>query len=316
MSYAVLYGVLGAVFNGFLVGSLYGLMALGLTLIYRVTRIPNFAFAEYITYGAYGALIAVLLSGVEQGALSLLLGFLGAVGLGAAIALASDEVVFKPLWRRGAEVLQLLVASIGIGLALRYGLLGIAALTGGKYLEVRFPVRYSSIVSIGGIASITTAHILAIASVVIFAASLHLLFTRTKLGKAMRATASNPTLARVSGINIFFVRRVAWIIAGGLAGFAGFAYSYYNPVNPESGWISLLWIFSAAIMGGFTFYGSLISGFILGLAENVISFLASYYAGIGTQYSPVIALVALVIVLLFKPEGVIRMEALAVAKRV
>jgi len=312
----VLYGVTAAFFNGLLVGSLYGLMALGLTLIYRVTKIPNFAFAEYITYGAYAAVAASFFIDPSSRALLFASGLLLSIGVGALIALASDELVFKPLWKRGSEVLQLLVASIGVGLVLRYSLLGVAALTGGKYLEVRFPITYETLFSIGGLASVTTAHVLAITSMILFAISLHLLFTRTRLGKAMRATASNPTLARITGINIMMVRRITWIIAGGLASFAGFTYSYYNPVNPESGWITLLWIFAAAIMGGFTFYGVLFSGLILGIAENVVGFLANYYLNVGSEYNPVIALATLVVVLMFKPEGLLRMESLAVARRV
>ncbi|MCE4613723.1 MAG: branched-chain amino acid ABC transporter permease [Desulfurococcales archaeon] len=313
---AVLYGVLAAFFNGLLVGSLYGLMALGLTLIYRVTKIPNFAFAEYITYGAYAAVAASFVIDPVNSAALLVAGILFATSAGAVIALASDELVFKPLWRRGSEVLQLLVASIGVGLVLRYSLLGAAALTGGKYLEVRFPVTYQTVFSVGGLASITTAHLLAITSMVLFAIVLHLLFTRTRLGKAMRATASNPTLAQITGINVILVRRITWLMAGALASFAGFTYSYYNPVNPESGWITLLWIFSAAIMGGFTFYGVLLSGLLLGIAENVVGFLANYYLGIGSEYNPVIALVTLVTVLMVRPEGLIRMESLVVARRV
>ena len=312
---AVFYGLLGALLNGMLVGSLYGLMALGLTLIYRVTRIPNFAYAEYITYGAYASAMAGLLLGGSDSlvvAAGLCLGILA----GAGVALMTDEAVFKPLWRRGAETLHLLVASIGVGLMLRYTLLGAAALTGGKYLEVRFPVVYESLASIGGIAAFTTAHLIAVSSIAVFTVLLHILFTRTKLGKAMRATASNPTLARISGINVFLVRRVTWLIAGGLAGFAGFTYSYYNPVNPESGWIALLWIFAASIMGGFTFFGVLVSGLILGIAENLVGFAASEYLGVGSEYNPVIALVVLIIVLMFRPEGIIRMESLVVARRV
>jgi len=306
------YGSIGAIFDGLLVGSLYGLMALGLTLIYRVTKIPNFAYAEYITYGGYAAAATAGLAAGFKGAA---IGALFAILVAAAIALASDELGFKPLWRRGASSLHLLVASIGIGLVLRYGLLGaIVLFFSTRYLEASTPQRSVALVQLGGIVSITSAHVLAVSAAVVLAVGLWFMFTRTRIGKAMRATASNPTLARISGINIFAVRRITWLIAGGLAGLAGFTYAYYNFVNPESGWLMLLWIFAAATMGGFTFLGALISGIILGLAEQYISFLAQYFVGTGAQYSPIIALAAMFIVLLFKPEGVIRMEALAVRR--
>ncbi|MEB3780783.1 MAG: branched-chain amino acid ABC transporter permease [Desulfurococcales archaeon] len=312
MSSTVVYGTLGAIFNGLLVGSLYSMMALGLSLIYRVTKIPNFAYAEYITYGSYFAYVAAVSIPGSKGLIpALLLGLISA----ALIALASDELGFKPLWKKGATPLQLLVASIGVGLILRYGLLGLIVLViGSRYLEIATPQRSSTIFTLGGLASFTTAHALAISTAILLAAGLWFLFTRTKIGKGMRATASNPTLARISGINIYAMRRLAWLLAGGLAGFSGFVYAYYNVVNPESGWLMLLWIFAAAIMGGFTFFGVMIAGVILGLAQHVISFYGDLYLGVGAKYSPVIALVTLVLVLLFRPEGVIRMEALAVRR--
>jgi len=312
MASTIVYGTIGAIFNGLLVGSLYSMMALGLSLIYRVTNIPNFAYAEYITYGSYFAYLA---AASIPGSTGLVIAVLTALVSSALIALASDEAGFKPLWKRGANPLQLLVASIGIGLILRYGLLGLIVLViGSRYLEIATPERSSTIFSLGGLAPFTTAHALAISASIILAIALWLLFTRTRIGKGMRATASNPTLARVSGINIYAMRRLAWLIAGGLAGFSGFVYAYYNVVNPESGWLMLLWIFAAAIMGGFTFFGVMIAGIILGLAQHVISFYGDLYFGIGAKYSPVIALVTLVLVLLFRPEGVIRMEALAVRR--
>jgi len=307
-----LYGLLGSTLNGLLVGSLYGLMGLGLTLIYRVTKIANFAYAEYITYGGYAA---AAFAGMAAGFSGLALGALLAVVIAAVIALATDELGFKPLWRRGAESLSQLVASIGIGFILRYGLLGTVVLFfSTKYLQVTTPQRSYALVHIGGIVSVTTAHVLAISVAIIFSVLLWFLFTRTKIGKAMRATASNPTLARISGINIFAIRRITWLIAGGLAGFSGFVYAYYNVVYPEAGWLLLLWIFAAAIMGGFTFFGTIISGVILGLAEQLISYTVQYYVGTGAQYSPIIALAVMFVVLLFRPEGVIRMEALAVRR--
>lgn len=310
---AILYGLLGAVIDGLRAGSLYGLMGLGLTLIFRVAKVPNFAYAEYVTYGAYAAYLAAAASGA--GAAGLLAGLAAALAVGALAALVSDEAAFKPLWRRGATPLHLLVASIGVSLVLRYTLLAVSASTAGL-LQVALPERSSVVATMGGIVSLETSHLLAIGSAVVLALALHWLFTRTRTGKAMRATASNPVLARVSGINIYNVRRLAWLIGGGLAGLSGLIYSYYYYVDPETGWFMLLWIFAAATMGGFTFYGSIISGIILGLAEQVVSFLANMYLGLSTAYAPVIALAALILVLMYRPEGVIRLEALALKKRV
>ncbi|MEB3757125.1 MAG: branched-chain amino acid ABC transporter permease [Desulfurococcales archaeon] len=307
-----LFGLIGSTFNGLLLGSLYGIMGVGLALLYRVTKIPNFAYAEYVTYGGYAAFF---FAGLVGGALGVVIGILGAMLFSAVISLITDELGFKPLWKRGASSLHLLVASIGIGFILRYGLLGSTVLIfGPKYLSVSTPQRNIPFISIGNIATFGTAHAIAIGAGVAFSIALWYMFTRTKIGKAMRATASNPQLARISGINIFSIRRMTWLLSGSLAGFSGFIYAYYNFVNPESGWLMLLWIFAAATLGGFTFFGTIIGGLILGLAAQYYGFLVQYIFGTGSQYSPAVGLAAMFIVLMFKPEGVIRIEALAVRK--
>jgi len=308
----VLYGTMGSLFDGLLLGSLYGLMALGLTLIFRVTKIANFAYAEYITYAGYAAFAASMLA---SGAAAFAAGLLAAIIIGALASLLSDELTFKPLWHRGADSLTLLVASMGVGFVMRYSLLG-AAVFANWPLQVQPNVKNPVLATVGGLAYISGAHVAAVVAAIVTAAAMHVLFTKTRTGKAMRATASNPVLARISGINIYYIRRLTWLIAGAIGGVAGFLYSYYNPLNPESGWQMLLWIFAAAIMGGFTFYGALVSGIILGLAEALIGFYMNTFLGISTAYSPVIALVALVLVLLFRPEGVIRLETHMLRRRV
>ena len=309
----LLYGTVGSTLDGLLLGSLYGLMALGLTLIFRVTRIANFAYAEYITYAGYAAFAASAVA--SGGGLAFLLGMLAAMLIGAVVSLLSDELAFKPLWKRGADSLTLLVASMGVSFVMRYSLLGTAVFANWP-LQVQPNVSNNVIATVGGLAYVSDAHVAAIVAAVVTAAAMHVLFTKTRTGKAMRATASNPVLARISGINIYYVRALTWLLAGAIGGLAGFLYSYYNPLNPESGWQMLLWIFAAAIMGGFTFYGALVSGIILGLAEALIAFYLNIFFGIDTAYSPVIALLALVLVLLFKPEGVIRLETHSLRKRV
>ena len=306
----LLIGLFRSLLNGVLIGSLYALMAVGLTLVYRIAQVPNFAHADYITYGAYAAfVVAAFLGGGLFGAVV----FAALAGL--LLAVVSDELVFKPLWARGSSSLHLLVASIGVGLVLRYGLLAIAAASAGL-LQVSLPERPEIIAVVFGAVPITTVHVVAPVLALSTAVLLHLLLTMTRIGKAMRATASNPVLARISGINIYAVRRVTWAISGMLAGLAGFMYAYYIAVNPESGWIALLWIFAAAIVGGFTFYGTMLSGLLLGIAEHTLSFVAYQLFGINTAYRPAIALIIMVLVLLFKPEGLIRLQSLSLSRRV
>jgi len=303
-------GIIRATTDGILMGSLYALMAVGLTIVYRVTQVANFAHAEYVTYGAYVAYVfAVTLNlGVAAGALAALV-------IPGLIAVVNDELVFKPLWRRGSTPLHFLVASIGSGLILRYSLLAFAASVATEFLHIRLPVFPQAIYHIGGVVPVTYVHLMAPGVGIAATIILHLMFTRTRLGKAMRATASNPTLARISGINIFLVRRVTWLIGGALAGVAGYIYVYYTPANPETGWFFLLWIFAAAIMGGFTFYGTIISGILLGILGNVAMFILNQTIGLSTAFQPAIALVVLVAVLLWRPEGVIRLQSLSLRTR-
>ena len=280
-----------------LLGSLYTMMALGLTITYKVTRIPNFAHAELVTVGSYAGVLAV--NGWGRGLLeALLLGFVASAG----VALIADELAFKPLFKRGATPLHLLVASIGVGLVIRY----VVAIFANYYnvLAVKSNLVAATLVSFGPGANLTTLHVwvpLATAASVI---GLHLLFTRTRIGKGMRAMASNYDLARASGIRTSQVRRMTWILAGGFAGLAGAFWSAYGPTDPEVGWRALLWIFAASILGGFVSIGGTIAGgYIVGASENFGITILHGGFGVDTAYKPMIALVIIVVVFLIRPTG-------------
>jgi branched-chain amino acid transport system permease protein/neutral amino acid transport system permease protein len=221
---------------------------------------------------------------------------------GALVALVADELAFKPLFKRGATPLHLLVASIGVGLVIRY----ILAIFANVYnvLSVKSNLLADTLVSFGPGANLTTLHLWVPAATAASVISLHLLFTRTRIGKGMRAMASNYDLARASGIRTVRVRRMTWILAGGFAGLAGAFWSVYAPTDPEVGWRALLWIFAASILGGFvSIAGTIAGGYIVGVAENFgITILRSSY-GVDTAYKPLIALVIIVAVFLIRPTG-------------
>ncbi len=283
--------------DSLLLGSLYTMMALGLTITYKVTRIPNFAHAELVTVGSYAGVVAVNAwgGGLAQ---ALVLAFAAS----AAVALAADELVFKPLFKRGATPLHLLVASIGVGLVIRYVLAILANVY--NMLSVKSDLLADTLVSFGPGANLTTLHLWVPAATAATVVALHLLFTRTRIGKGMRAMASNFDLARVSGIRTAMVRRVTWVLAGGLAGVAGTFWSVYAPIDPEVGWRALLWTFAASILGGFvSVYGTIAGGYIVGASEN-FGITALYYGfGVDISYKPMIALVIIVAVFLIRPTG-------------
>jgi branched-subunit amino acid ABC-type transport system permease component len=280
-----------------LLGSLYTIMALGLTITYKVTRIPNFAHAEFVTVGSYAGVVAVNLWGRGLGE-ALLLAFASS----AAIAVVADELVFRPLFRRNATPLHLLVASIGVGLVIRY-VLSIFANAAG-ILSAKSNLLAQTLVSFGPGANLTTLHLWIPAATVAAVVVLHVLFTRTRIGKGMRAMASNFDLARVSGIPTARVRRISWILAGGLAGIAGTFWSVYAPTDPEVGWRALLWTFAASILGGFvSIAGTIAGGYVVGGSEGFgITILSSEF-GLSSSYKPMIALVIIVAVFLIRPTG-------------
>jgi neutral amino acid transport system permease protein len=282
-----------------LLGSLYTMMALGLTLTYKVTKIPNFAHAEYVTVGAYTSVVVIdrLSFSSLAGVVAVIASFLASAG----VALVVDELVFKPLFRRGASTLHMLVASIGAGLVLRYIVFIGADL--GDLLSAKASISAETLWVIGN-GSVSTLHVTIVPTVAGIVIVLHMLFVGTRVGKGMRAMASNFDLSQVSGINTTFIRRLIWILAGGLAGVAGAFWAIYNPVTPELGWRSLLWIFAASILAGLTsFYGTIAGGYTVAAAENFgISLLNRAY-GVDVAYKPLIILAIIVAVFLIRPTG-------------
>jgi branched-chain amino acid transport system permease protein/neutral amino acid transport system permease protein len=278
-------------------GSLYTIMALGLTITYKVTRIPNFAHGELVTVGSYASVAAVNVWGRGLGE-ALLLAFVAS----ALVAIIADELAFKPLFKRGATPLHLLVASIGVGLVIRY----VLAIFANVYnmLSVKSNLLADTLISFGPGANLTTLHLWVPAATASSVVALHLLFTRTRIGKGMRAMASNFDLARASGIPTDRVRRMTWILAGGFAGIAGAFWSVYAPTDPEIGWRALLWAFAASILGGFvSIPGTIAGGYIVGASENFgIAILRGNY-GVDSAYKPMIALVIIVAVFLIRPTG-------------
>jgi neutral amino acid transport system permease protein len=290
--------VLNTVLNGLLVGSLYSLMALGLALIISAVKIYNWAHAELVTVGAYVAALLVNFAGANV-FLSLGLAFLGS----AFLALGMDEALFKPLEKRGSTGIQIMVATIAIGLIIRYTVYIYA--TAESLLTLKADVPVSNLWSIGAL-SVSTLDVSIIPTVIAIIGLLYILLRKTIIGKQIRAMADNPDLARVSGIKVKRTRRVVWLIAGGTAGVAGALWSIYSLVNPEIGWILLLDAFAAYIIGGPSIYGSAAAGYVLGLAENTGSYLLNQFFGVPTQYKLLITFSMVVVVLLFRARSVMR----------
>ncbi len=307
--------------DGLVVGLSIGLAGVGLSMTYSILNFANFGHGDYVTSGAFaGWAVTWLFAGAGQFDLATLL-FIGSVStrdLGvsmlstplaifaglvvAAVAtiglsLLIDRVVYKPM--RDDEGISLLIASIGVALALRYLIYIVfgqrtRGLTDAQSVpEVAIPVGGGGVLEVGG-------HEL---TLVVIAAALmlgvHLLLQTTKLGKAMRAMADNEDLARVTGIPTERVVRFTWIIGGGLAGAGGFLIALERgAMNFQFGWILLLLIFAAVILGGIgSIYGAMFGGITMGLAQNLS------LVWIPSEFSTVAAFGVMIVVLLFKPDG-------------
>lgn len=279
--------------QGLSFGLMLGLAAIGLTLVYGTTGISNFAHGEMVTFGAIAAYFLVAPATL---ALPWWLGFPAAVLLSAALGLVLDMVLWRPLRRRRVGVVQLMIVSIGLSLALRYTF---QLFIGGGTLQL--PPLGGEPIPLFGAVRMTATDIasLVISIVVIIAFALWL--TRSRIGKATRAISDNPSLASASGIDVDAVVRVVWIVAGALAGLAGILYAYYRPgIKWDMGAQILLLMFAAVVLGGLgTAYGALVGALIVGILVEV----SSLWIPADLKYAS--ALFILIVILLFRPQGIL-----------
>jgi len=265
--------------------------AVGLTMTYGLSAFPNFAHAEFITLGAFiGYLVA------EQLGLGLPLAFIVAFLVSGVVGFLCYRGVFQPLAKRGASIIHLMVASIALGFILRHSI-GAAWGWHPLYFTSRWPAF-----DLGAI-RVTELWLWIIFAAMAVAFVMHLILTRTKIGKAIRATSSNPELALASGINIDRVIWITWFVGGGLAAIAGIFRGADTQIWPMTGWDIILPMFAVAILGGIgNFYGAIVAALIVGLAEN-IGVVALAALGLSTTYRMAIPFLILIITLIVKPQG-------------
>ena len=235
--------------EGLLAGAMIGLGAVGLTLTYSILRFANFAHGELLSWGAYLSLSLSLAIGAVSGAslapldpfsvsVALILAGLLAMALTAVLALAVDHLLFARLRRRGATAIIVVMASFGASMALRSLL---------EFFYTSKPAYYSRELQIamplpGGIRA-TPDQLLLIGLAFVAVIAVHLLLTRTDLGRAMRAVSENPALAGVVGIDTVKIVRAVWIIGGALACTAGTMSGLLVQIRPYMGFDLLLPLF-------------------------------------------------------------------------
>jgi branched-chain amino acid transport system permease protein len=297
--------------DGIVVGLAVGLAGVGLSMTYSILNFANFGHGDYVTSGAFtGWAVAYLVAGIgtvsfgelvliEANNIGLSIGqspvaiFLGLVAAGVgtiALSLVLDRIVYRPM--RDSDGISLLIASIGVALALRY-LIAFVWKTGTKGVTAS-PGK----VDVAGVSFTSHELTLVLASAGLML-GVHVLLQRTKLGKAMRAMADNKNLARVTGIPTERVIRMTWIIGGGLTGIAGYLLVLERGTMSFSfGWVLLLLIFAAVILGGIgSIYGAMAGGLIIGVVD------AMSIIWLPSGLTRAAAFLILIVVLLIKPAG-------------
>lgn len=272
-------------------GLMLALAAVGLSLVFGTTGISNFAHGEMVTFGAVAALFLVGLS------LPWWLGFPLAVILGAVFGLVMDMVLWRPLRRRRVAVVQLMIVSIGLSLTLRYIY---QFFIGGGTSQL--PFSSAPKINLFGSVQMSVIDMVSIGISLVVIVAFALWLTRSRLGKATRAISDNPSLASASGIDVDFVVRVVWIVAGAMAALAGILYAYYRPgIKWDMGAQVLLLMFAAVTLGGLgTAFGALIGAIVVGLLVEV-----STLFGIPSDLKYATALLILIVILLFRPQGIL-----------
>lgn len=282
-----------ALLFGLINGSVIAVGAVGLTLSYGVTRFINFAYGEFLTLGAYAALLGVgLLGGGIGVTVGLPLAVVVAIGGVGLLGVVVSEGFFRPLRERGP--IPLLITSIGVAFVIR-NLLRAGVGTQAKQLPVPLmrPWTFAGL-------HLNPVEAFVLASAVVTMVVIHLLLQRTMLGKMMRATSGNRQLARVSGIDTDRIIQYTWLISAGTGALAGILLAVlFPPFRPIMGWDFLIVVFAATLLGGIGKpYGAMAGALVVGVSMS----LGTTY--LSADYRMGYAFVILVGVLLFYPEGI------------
>lgn len=291
--------------NGLVLGSMYALIALGYTMVYGVLNLINFAHGDVLMIGAMVGLtilkIVQIVAPDLPGIVMLGIAIIGAVPVCAILNIIIERVAYRRL--RNAPRLAPLITAIGVSILLQT----LAMLIWGRN-PIPFPqVMPSDPIHIFG-ALISPTQIMLLVLAVSGMAGLVLLVEKTKMGRAMRATAENPRVAGLMGVDSNRVVVMTFAIGAALAAVAGVMWAAtYSTAQFAMGFVPGLKAFSAAVLGGIgNIYGAMVGGLLLGLIES----LGAGYIGdltgdfLGSQYQDIFAFIVLIIVLTLRPSGI------------
>lgn len=281
--------------NGLVTGSVFAIAAVGVSLIYGILRLVNFAYGDVMAYGACMAFLFNVTLGLQM-VLSTALAMVAT----AVLSVTLELVLWRPLRARGAGFMSLFLASIGLALILRQMLLLVAGPQSRAYDVNPYKVYVIGSVRLSGSQAI------AIAVAVVAIVLVGVLLSSTSLGRTMRAVADDRALAAVAGIDTGRVIVLTWIVSGLLAGLAGvLAALVQSTFDPNFGFALLLPVFAAVVLGGIgSPYGALLGGLVLGVVTELSTW-GGFFGGVNSVYKPVVAFAILIGVLLVRPQGLL-----------
>ena len=293
-----MYDFLQQIINGLALGSIYAMIAIGYTMVYGIIGLINFAHGEIYMLGAFTsivALVALPMLGITWLPLVLLLAFILAVLITCGYGLSLERLAYKPL--RGSPRLVPLISAIGASIFLQNY---VAVGQSNKDIALQ-PLITQRFELFDGQLTLSALQIMIFAVTLASMWGLNLFITRSRRGKACRACAQDLGMAQLLGINTNRIISLTFVIGAALAAVAGMLVAlYYGVVNPTSGFLAGMKAFTAAVLGGIgSIPGAMLGGFVLGLAE---SFASAYFS---SEYKDVIAFSILILVLLFRPTGLL-----------
>ena len=281
--------LLPAIGFGIVTASILAVAGVGFTLQFGVTNILNLAYGDIMTAAAFVAYL------ITRAGISVWLALVAGGAFGAIFSVVLNRGIYTPFVRRGTRLFGMIIVTIAVSLILQNGLL---AIFGANFFSLQMPRPTS--VHIAGMV-FTTIQLAIIGVAVAAMLLIHLLLRYTKLGKAMRATATDPDLARNCGIATDRVIDLAWAISGALCGLAGvILVMNVTAFTDTTGAQFLIPIVAVAVLGGIGQpYGAMLGALVIGLASELAA------AIISPEYKDVVAFVILVIVLLARPQGIL-----------
>ena len=291
--------IIDQVINGLTIGGIYALIALGYTLVYGILFMINFAHGEIFMFGSFGgyaALTYFVNSGVAEShpVLSVIGAFLAAMILSSVLGGLLERIAYRPL--RKAPRLAPLISAIGASIFLQNVMMLIIK----ARMQVYPDVISEEYIEIGAF-SISYFQIFIILGSVLLMVALYLFITKTKIGTAMRAVAEDKDAASLMGIDVNRIILITFVIGSALAAAAGVMVGiYYTQINHMMGFIPGIKAFTAAVLGGIgNVVGAMLGGFFLGMAEAMGVLIMP------AEYKDVIAFGLLVLVLIFRPRGIL-----------